>query len=258
VVALVREVSPRIANCELTHVTRVPIDPGRASDQHHAYCQALAELGARVEWLAPLPQHADGVFVEDTAVVVDEVAIVARPGVASRRPETASMADALKRHRPLRELPDAGCLEGGDVMRVDRVLYVGRSARTNQAGIDGLAAQLAGFGYQVRGVDLKGCLHLKTACTYIPAGILLHNPAWIDPALFPGLRPIAVDPSEPYGANTLTLGGTTLVGAQFPRTRNRLEAEGIRTRAVDLSELAKAEGALTCSSVIVGLRTTDS
>ena len=244
--------SPRIADCELTHVTRVPIDPGRASAQHHAYCQALAELGARVEWLTPLPQHADGVFVEDTAVVVDEVAIVARPGVASRRPETTSMADALRRHRPLQDLPGAACLEGGDVVRVHRVLYVGRSARTNQAGIDGLATALADFGYQVRGVDLEGCLHLKTACTYIPPGILLYNPEWIDAALFPDLRAIAVDPSEPFGANTLTLGGTTLVGTGFPRTRDRLEGAGVRTRPVDLSELAKAEGALTCSSVIVG------
>ena len=232
-------------------MTRVPIDPGRASTQHHAYCRVLAELGARVEWVAPLPQHADGVFVEDTAVVVDELAVMARPGVASRRPETASMAEALARYRTLAHLAADACLEGGDVMRVDRMLYVGRSARTNQAGIDGLMAALADFGYQVRGVNLKGCLHLKTACTYVPPGILLLNPDWIDAALFPGLRPVAVDPSEPFGANTLTLGATTLVGAQFPRTRDRLDDADVRTATVDLSELAKAEGALTCSSVIV-------
>jgi dimethylargininase len=250
-VALVREVSPRIADCELTHLTRAAIDFGRASTQHHAYCQALAELGVRLEWLAPLPQHADGVFVEDTAVVVDEIAVVARPGVASRRPETPSMAKALARHRPLRDLPAEACLEGGDVMRVGSTLYVGRSARTNDAGIAGLTAALAEFGYRVRGVDLKGCLHLKTACTFVPPGILLFNPDWIDASVVTGLDALAVDPSEPFGANTLTLDGVTLVGAQFPRTRERLEAAGIRTRMVDVSELAKAEGALTCSSVIV-------
>lgn len=246
--------SPHIADCELTHVTRVPINPRLASAQHHDYCQALAGLGARVEWLAPLPQHADGVFVEDTAVVVDEVAVIARPGVASRRPETASMAAALERYLPLEHLPDDACLEGGDVMRVNRTLYVGRSARTNEAGVTSLARTLAAYGYQVCGVELRGCLHLKTACTFVPPGILVFNPDWIDPTLVPGLRPIAVDPAEPFGANTLTLGGVTLVGAQFPRTRQRLEAAGVRTRAIDLSELAKAEGALTCSSVIVGLR----
>lgn len=250
-VALVREVSPRIADCELTHVTRVPIDPGRASIQHHAYCQVLAELGARVEWLAALPDQADGVFVEDTAVVVDEVAVIARPGVVSRRPETASMADALARYRTLRHLAADACLEGGDVMRVGRTVYVGRSARTNAAGIDGLTTALAEHGYRVRGVDVKGCLHLKTACTFVPPGILLLNPDWIEASTFPRLEAVAVDRSEPFGANTLTLGGVTLVGAQFPRTRERLEAAGIRTRAVDLAELAKAEGALTCSSVIV-------
>ena len=242
--------SPRIADCELTHVTRVPIDHGRASTQHHAYCQVLAELGARVEWLEPLPLQADGVFVEDTAVVVDECAVIARPGVASRRPETASMAEALAKYRPIAHLDAGACLEGGDVMRVERTLYVGRSARTNDAGIAGLADALAPHGYQVRAVDLKGCLHLKTACTFVPPGFLLFNPDWIEASIFPALDAVEVNPDEPFGANTLTLGGVTLVGAQFPRTRERLEAAGVRTRAFDLSELAKAEGALTCSSVI--------
>jgi dimethylargininase len=232
-------------------VTRVPIDPGRASDQHHQYCQVLAGLGARVEWLTALPQHADGVFVEDTAVVVDEVAVIGRPGVVSRRLETASMADALSRYRPLRTLPDAACLEGGDVMRVGRMLYVGRSARTNQSGIDGLRDSVAEYGYQVQPVELKGCLHLKTACTFVPPGILLFNPDWVDATMFPGLDPVAVDAAEPFAANTLTLGDITLVGTQFPRTCERLEQLGIRTQMVDLTELAKAEGALTCSSVIV-------
>jgi dimethylargininase len=235
----------------LSHVDRVEIDPHLAAIQHERYCQVLSELGARVEWLAPLPDAADGVFVEDTAVVVDEVAVITRPGVVSREVETASMADALRRYRPLLFLPPEARLEGGDVLRVGRTLYVGRSARTSRAGIDALAALLAPFGYDVTGVDLRGCLHLKTACTFVPPGYLVFNPAWIDEAQISGLEPLAVDPAEAFGANTLTLGSVTLVGAQFPRTEARLQHAGIVTRAVDLLELAKAEGALTCSSVIV-------
>lgn len=250
-IVLVRDVSPRIAECELTHVARVPVDPGLAADQHIRYCQVLSELGARVEWLAPLPEAADGVFVEDTAVVVDEAAVVTRPGVASRQRETASMAEALAAYRLLLTLPDDARLEGGDVMRVDRTLYVGRSARSNRAGIDALARLLAPHGYHVEGIDLAGCLHLKSACTFVPPRYLVFNPDWVDARWFPHLTPIAVDPSEAFGANTLSLGGVTLVGAQFPRTEARLRQAGITTRAVDVSELAKAEGALTCSSVIV-------
>jgi len=184
---------------------------------------------------------------------VDEVAVIARPGVASREGETASMARALAAHRTLLTLPPEARLEGGDVMRVERTLYVGQSARTNAAGVNALGQLLAPHGYTVEGLTPTGCLHLKTACTFVPPGYLIFNPDWIDARLFPHLTPVAVDPAEPFGANTLTVHGVTLVGAQFPRTRARLEAAGIRTRTVDLSELAKAEGALTCSSVMVAV-----
>lgn len=250
-VALVRDVSPSLADCVLTHLGRVHIDFNRAVSQHHLYCVALQDLGARVEAIAPLPDAPDAVFVEDTAVVVDEVAVITRPGVASRAGETESTAVALARYRPLLRLADDATLEGGDVMRVGRTLYVGRSGRTNQAGVDQLGALLAPWGYLVQPVDLRGCLHLKTACTFVPPHHILANPAWVDPEIFAGLTAIAVDEDEPFAANTLTLNGVTLVSSQWPRTAAVLRAHGIHTRDVDLSELAKAEGALTCSSVIV-------
>ena len=251
VVALVREVSPRLADCVLTHLGRVAIDVDRAVAQHHVYCDVLRSLGARVEALEPLPDDPDGVFVEDTAVVVDQVAVITRPGVASRAGETTTTADALARYRRLLHLTDEATLEGGDVMRVGRALYVGRSGRTNQAGVNELGALLAPWGYQVHGVDLDGCLHLKTACTFVPPHFLVVNPAWIDPARFHGTTPVPVAEDEPFAGNTLTVGGVTLVPSQCPRTAARLRALGVVTRDVDLSELAKAEGALTCSSVIV-------
>ena len=253
VVALVREVSPRLADCVLTHLGRVDIDVDRAVAQHRVYCDVLQALGARVEALAPLPDAPDGVFVEDTAVVVDEVAVITRPGVASRAGETATTAAALAAHRPLRHLSGEATLEGGDVMRVGRTLYVGRSARSNQAGIHQLGQLLAPWGYEVRGVDLTGCLHLKTACTFVPPHFVVVNPDWIDASMFRGTTPVEVAADEPHAGNTLTLGGVTLVPSQYPRTAARLRAHGVVTREVDLSELAKAEGALTCSSVIVDL-----
>ena len=250
-VALVRDVSPSLADCVLTHLGRVSIDVDRAVFQHQLYCVALQDLGACVEAIAPLPDAPDAVFVEDTAVVVDEIAVITRPGVASRAGETDSAAVALGRYRPLLRLAEDATLEGGDVMRVGRTLYVGRSGRTNQAGVDQLGALLAPWGYLVRPVDLRGCLHLKTACTFVPPHYILANPAWVDPEIFAGLTAIAVDEDEPFAANTLTLNGVTLVPSQWPRTAAILRAHGIHTRDVDLSELAKAEGALTCSSVIV-------
>jgi dimethylargininase len=252
IVALVREVSPRLADCVLTHVGRAAIDVERASAQHRTYCDVLRDLGARVEAITPLPDAPDGVFVEDTAVVVDEVAVIARPGVASRASETATTASALLAHRRLLQLSDAATLEGGDVMRVGRTLYVGCSGRTSQTAVSELGTLLAPWGYRVEGVDLDGCLHLKTACTFVAPHYVLANPAWVDPHVFAGLTLVAVADDEPFAGNTLTLGGVTLVSSQCPRTAALLRARGVITRDVDLSELAKAEGGLTCSSLIVG------
>jgi len=251
IVALVREVSPRLAECVLTHLGRVAIDVQRALAQHRAYCEVLSSLGARVEPVAPLPAAPDGVFVEDTAVVVDEVAVITRPGVSSRASETETTASTLSAYRPLLRISDEATLEGGDVMRVGRTIYVGRSGRTNQAGVNQLGALLAPWGYQVQGVDLDGCLHLKTACTFVPPHCILANPDWVDRRVFAGVTVVDVAGDEPFAGNTLTLGGVTLVASSCPRTAAILNARDVITRAVDLSELAKAEGALTCSSLIV-------
>jgi dimethylargininase len=251
VLALVREVSPKLAQCELTHLTRVTIDAVRAQQQHREYTRALQALGCGLEWLPPLPEHPDGVFVEDTAVVLPELAVVTRPGVVSRRGETATVAAALGRHLPVVSINEPGCVDGGDVLRIGRELYVGASARSNSAGVAQLAAALEPQGYRVRAVALQGCLHLKSACSFVAPDLLLVNSDWVDPAVFGALRVIRVDEREPYGANTLTVGATTLVSAAFPFTRGRLEAAGVATRELDVSELQKAESALTCMSLML-------
>jgi dimethylargininase len=180
--------------------------------------------------------------------VVPEVAVITRPGADSRRGEVESVAATLGGVGPVARVQAPATLEGGDVLRIGRRLYVGASARSNAEGVAQLAAALAPFGYEVRAVTMRDCLHLKSAATFIPPDTLLVNPAWVDPAEFRTAHVIEV--VEPFGANTLTVNGVTLVSADYPRTQHRLAGAGIVTRALEVSELHKAEAALTCLSLI--------
>jgi dimethylargininase len=252
-IALTREVSPTLADCQLTHLAREPIDIERARFQHRAYEQALAALGCRVERLPAKPDLPDAVFVEDTAVVVEELAVITRPGATSRRPETDSMAVALAPYRGLAVVAAPGTLDGGDVLRLGHQVFVGRSSRSNDAGAASLRSALEPFGYSVSSVAFDGCLHLKSAATEVASGTLLVNPAWVEPGVFGAKRVVEIDPAEPFAANALRVGAAVLFPTAFPRTRRRLEARGSRVVEVDLSELAKAEGAVTCCSVVFGV-----
>lgn len=249
-VAITREVSPSLGDCQLTHVERTPIDVGRAQAQHRAYQRALAALGCRVLTLAAEPALPDAVFVEDVAVVLDEVAVMTRPGAASRRDEGASVAELLARYRPLRTIAAPGTLDGGDVLRVGRTLFVGQSGRSDAAGIAQLADAVAEFGYRVQPVPIRGCLHLKSAVTALRDDTLLAQPRWLDGAAFPGYRIIEVDPAEAHAANVLRIGDEVLMPACFPRTAERVASAGVAVTTVDLSELQKAEGATTCCSLV--------
>ena len=249
-VAITRGVSPKIGNCELEYLARVPIDIAKAVDQHRLYEQCLEELGAKVISLPPVPDLPDSVFVEDPAVVVDEIAVMTRMGVESRQGEAESLALALSAYRPLRQIEAPGTLEGGDVIRVGRRLFVGLSHRTNQEGARQVAAILERLGYEVKGVPVRGCLHLKSACCSLGDDAMLINREWVDAGAFSSFRLLDVPPDEPWAANVLPVNGTVLRSAAFPSTGAILEREGYRTRALDISELAKAEGALTCSSLI--------
>jgi len=249
-IAITREVSPSLAQCELTHVDRSPIDIDKAQAQHRAYQLALAGLGCKVLVLEAEPEMPDAVFVEDVAIVLDEVAVMTRPGAASRREEGASVAELLQRHRPLRAIQAPGTLDGGDVLRVGRTLYVGQSGRSNAEGIAQLARHVGEFGYAVRAVPIRGCLHLKSAVTAVRDDTLLLQPAWTDAASFPGFRIIEVDPAEEHAANILRIGDSVVMPEGFPRTRQRLVDAGVEVVTVDVSELQKAEGATTCCSLV--------
>jgi dimethylargininase len=248
--ALTRDVSPAITRCELTHRTREPIDLDLARAQHAAYEACLREVGCRVERLATEPDMSDSVFIEDTAIVFDEVAIITRPGAASRRRETAAVADALGRYRPLHRMESPATADGGDVLLVGRQLFVGRSSRTNNAGIDDMRRVLMPYGYNVTPVDVHGCLHLKSAVTAVGDQLLLMNPQWLPAEPFAVFERIDVHPDEPAAANALNIADQIVYASTFPRTLERLQDQGLRIRTVDASEIAKAEGAMTCCSLI--------
>ncbi len=248
--AITRAVSPSLADCELTWLPREPIDIAKAIAQHDAYERALAELGARVISLPALADHPDAVFVEDPALVLDEVAVIAAMGVASRRGERETLAAALAEFRPVIRMRDPARLEGGDVMRIDRILYVGLSARTNADGVAQLTDLLAPFGYRVQGMELRDCLHLKSACSFIGDGTVLLNRAWLDASALREYRLIDVASDEPSGANALRVGGTVLMPDAFPATAARLRESGFQVKSLDLSELLKAESGVTCSSLL--------
>jgi dimethylargininase len=243
-----------MARCELTYLPREPIDIARATRQHEEYERALAHLGCSVIRLDAEADMPDSIFIEDTAIVLDEIAIIARPGALSRRGETAAVAAALRAHRPLATIEAPGTLDGGDVMTVGRDIFIGRSSRTNSAALEQARAIVAPFGYTLREVDVGGCLHLKSAVTPLDEHALLINRDRVDDRAFPSFDLVDVDPAEPSGANIARVNGRLLYSAAFPRTRDRLEGRGFPVTAVDLSEIAKAEGAVTCCSLIVWTR----
>jgi dimethylargininase len=251
ITTLTRPVPLSLDHCQLTHLTRAPIDVARAAAQHQCYEDLLRALGCRIRRLPRADDLPDSVFVEDVAVVLDEVAIVTRPGAVSRRPERDAMAAVLAEYRPVQTIMAPGTMDGGDVLRVGTEIYVGLSTRTN----DDAAQQLAGIaeplGYAVRTIRTTACLHLKSAATALGPDRVLCNPAWIDPQIFSCLDVVPIDPDEPPAGNVLRVGDTIVSAAAFPRTIARLRAEGYRVCPVDVSELAKAEAGVTCCSVMM-------
>ena len=253
-IAITREVSAALGACELTHLARVPIDVELARAQHRGYEQALRDAGYLVEHLESTAEMPDSVFVEDIAVVFDELAIITRPGAASRRVETPAVAGALARHRALHAIQAPGTVDGGDVLIAGKQVFVGLSTRTNDHAAVQMARLLQPHGYKVREVVVRDCLHLKSAVTTLSDDLLLVNPAWIDRETFDGFMLVEVDADEPGAANALRLDDRILCSASFPRTAARLERRGLRVERVAASEVAKAEGAVTCCSLVLRSR----
>jgi dimethylargininase len=260
--AICRAVSPAIADCELSFIGREPIDANKAQVQHEHYVSALRELGVMVIELPAEPTLADSVFVEDTVLLFDELAVMTRPGAESRRAEVASIEAAFCEYREIiARISEPGTLDGGDVLRIGRRVFVGLSQRSNQAAIDQLSAYVTPFGYQVVAVPMHDCLHLKSSVTALSDDTVLINPDWVDVSYFKDYQQITVAKSEPHAANVVRIASTASTGsateselilmpANFPETQAFIHAAGFSVHTVDVSELQKAEGAVTCCSVL--------
>jgi dimethylargininase len=248
--AITRQVSSALTACELSFIPRQPIDLRVAREQHHAYEQLLALLGAHVISLSAEGDLPDSMFVEDPAVVLDELAVIFPLGTETRRREAASIAAALSPFRTIAHVQLPGTIEGGDILRLGQKLFVGLTARSNSAGIAQLANLVAPYEYEVITVPVAGCLHLKSAVTSLGNNTLLANRAWFDSSFFDGFEWVDVHSDEPHAGNALALGGTIIFPASFEQTRARIAARGFHVTALDISELQKAESGLTCSSLL--------
>jgi dimethylargininase len=248
--AITRKVSSALATCELSFIERKPIDMTQARMQHSAYEELLGKLGARIISLPEEPGLPDSMFVEDPAIVLDEAAVICSLGTEPRRKESPTIAAALEKFRKLAHVKLPGTLEGGDVLRVGRKVFVGITARSNPEGIRQLAVILEHYGYDLTAVPVSGCLHLKSAVTYLGRNTLLGNRAWFDWKRLENFEWVEVDPAEPHAGNALAIGESVIFPASFPKTREKIEACGFRVQPLDISELQKAESGLTCSSLL--------
>ena len=249
-IALTHRTSPNMAACQRTYMPQAAIDLQLADRQHAAYCRTLAACGAQVRTLDVNAALPDCAFIEDTAVVLEEVAILCPMGTASRRAEPAGIEPVLREYREVERIDLPASLEGGDVLRIGRKLLVGQSSRTNVAGIAALAAIAGRYGYDILAVPVHGCLHLKTACTALPDGRLLVNAAWIDITALPTDELVDIPAAEPWGANVVLVGNAILTAAAHVQTAELIRRHGFTVTPVELSEFTKAEGGVTCLSLL--------
>jgi dimethylargininase len=249
--ALTHIPSPRINNAERTFIGHETIDCDRAIRQHSGYCRMLERCGSKVRTLDVNRHLPDSVFIEDTAIVLEEVAVLASMGVESRRAEPAGIEPVLREYRQVYRLEGDAMLEGGDVLQVGRTLLVGLSSRTNLAGVSGLEAIVRRHGYRVIPVTIRQCLHLKSACTALPDGSLLVNPAWLDIPALANFDFVPVPEEEPGAADILSIGRRVCVPAENVRTAECIRQRGFDVETCELSEFAKADGGITCLSLLL-------
>ena len=249
-IALTHAPSLQMGQCLLTYLDRQPIDYELAQAQHRAFCQMLRRAGVRVRTLQTHVRSPDAVFIEDTAIVLDEIAILTSPGKATRRRELAAVERALADLHIIRRIEPPAMIEGGDVLRIRRELLVGLSSRTNSTGVTRLAQIVQPCGYRVIPIPIDHCLHLKTACTALNDHTLLVNPDWIDTAKLTRFKLLSVPADEPWGANVIRLNNRIWLPAAHRQTAAKLRQAGYQTQLLELSEFAKAEGGISCLSLL--------
>jgi dimethylargininase len=249
-IALTHAVSPHLPDCELTFIDRKPIDYQVAVKQHELYCAALSKCGIYVKKLSANLSYPDSCFIEDTAIVLDELAVITSLGVASRRGESAAIRSELAQYRELASILPPATLEGGDVLQLGRRLLVGLSDRTNARGIEELGRIVEPWGYAVCPIRIRGSLHLKTACTALDDETLLVNRQWVDVEQLKGYKILATPEEEPWAANTLRISGRIIMPAGFPQSMELVRGVTEEVEVVEISEFRKAEAGVTCMSLI--------
>ena len=217
--------------------------------QHAAYVRVLEVLGLQVLTLDPLPGYPDAYFVEDVAVVTPELAVITRPGAIARRGEQDSIQPVLAGYKETARIQSPGTLDGGDVLLIDRHLFVGISERTNRQGAAQLGRFLGAYGYTWTAVEVGAGLHLKSGVTYVGKNTLLVTGDFVDLNVFDGYDKIVVDAVESHAANTLLVNGRMVIPMGFPRTRAQLASLGLEIIELDVSEARKMDGGLTCMSL---------
>ena len=249
-VAITHVPSPNMHRAERTFVDESDVDYELSLRQHAGYRNALERCGAEVIVLDVNRTMPDCVFVEDTAIVLPQLAVMMSPGAESRRGEPAGIEPALRQFREIKRIKPPATIDGGDVVTAGRTVYVGQSPRTNADGIRALRDTLAPFGYSVMGVPVRGCLHLKTACSALPDGRFLVNADWIDVSPLPADRLVSVPADEPWAGDVLVIESRIILADEFPHTAELLESFGFEPIPVTVSEFAKVEGGVTCLSLV--------
>ena len=248
--ALTRAVSRRIGECELTFIDRALIDFERAVEQHRQYEEMLRGLGVVVHRVPADDTCPDCCFLEDTALVLDEIAVLTRPGSQARRTEVAGVAPFVRQHREVVEIEAPATLEGGDVLRIGHELFVGITTRTTRDGIDALRRDVEPHGYKVHPVVVPGALHLKSVCTAVDAHTILADATRVDLSPFAEYEVIKVPAEEWMAANVLLVEEIVCMHSGFGKTIEILQRRGLNVRTTDISEFLKAEAGLTCMSIV--------
>jgi len=249
--AITRSISDRFQEAVTLAPALEPINVSLARKQHSAYVAALRFLGLTVTELPPLAEHPDCCFVEDCAIYAEGVALITQLGAPSRQGEESTVADALAPFARIERMTAPATLDGGDCMRVGKRWYVGQSARTNAAGIAKVRAVFEPLGFEIDEVPLNNVLHLKCVCSPLGDNCILLAHGSLPRHTFRGVEVVEIPEDETYAANCVRVHDTVLVSRGFPNAATALKAAGFTVLPLEMSEIKKADGSLTCLSILL-------
>ena len=246
--AIVRPVPNSYDHCVRTNVEK--IDVALAKKQHAEYCKALENLGLKLIWVKGDDTLPDSCFVEDTAIIIGEKAIICNMKVKSRAREVIEVAKVLEKLKEIYYIKPPVTIDGGDALKIENKIFVGISERTNMQAVHQLKKILNNSDVEVVPVKVKNVLHLKSACTYLGNNYVILSKGHFDVNILQGYEKILVPKGEAYAADCLAIDGTVLMAKGYPKTKKMIEAAGFSVKEMEISEFRKGEGALTCLSIL--------